>query len=144
MWVWELDADRQTDGIITPQYERSKGVRVHKNNQLLSPDSVRVFIKNRFTKSFPLQTDFFYSEYFGNALYIATGNQIKKYRVDSEGNISLVLQKTFPFVIRILRKSGKNLAVATYNRTTYPVDTASLELKDPVTIQYCRKKCVGR
>ncbi len=99
---------------------------------IISPDSVRVFIKNRFTKSFPLQTDFFYSEYFGNALYIATGNQIKKYRVDNEGNISLVLQKTFPFVIRIFCKSGKNLAVATYNRTTYPVDTASLELKDPL------------
>ncbi len=99
---------------------------------IISPDSVRVFVKNRFTKSFPLQNDFFYSEYFGNALYIATGNQIKKYRVDGEGNINLVQQKTFPFVIRIFCKAGKDLAVATYNRTTYPVDTATLELKDPL------------
>ncbi|MFZ1453564.1 MAG: histidine kinase [Ferruginibacter sp.] len=99
---------------------------------VISPDSVRVFVHGRFTKSFPLQTDFFYSEYFGNALYIATGNKIKKYRVDDTGSISLVLEKTFPFVIRIFCKSGKNLAVATYNRTTYPVDTATLELKDPL------------
>jgi ligand-binding sensor domain-containing protein/anti-sigma regulatory factor (Ser/Thr protein kinase) len=99
---------------------------------IISPDSVRVFVKNRFTKSFPLQNEFFYSEYFGNKLYIATGNKIKKYKVDNEGSISLVLEKTFPFVIRIFCKSGKDLAVATFNRTTYPVDTASLELKDPL------------
>ncbi len=99
---------------------------------VISPDSVRVFIKGSFTKSFALQTDFFYCEYFGNALYIASGNKIKKYRVDDTGSISLVLEKTFPFVIRIFCKSGKNLAVATYNRTTYPVDTATLELKDPL------------
>jgi len=99
---------------------------------IISPDSVRVFVNNKFTKSFPLQNDFFYSEYFGNTLYIATGNKIKKYRVDNEGSISQVLEKTFPFVIRIFCKSGKDLAVATYNRTTYPVDTATLELKDPL------------
>ena len=99
---------------------------------IISPDSVRVFVKNRFTKSFALQTDFFYSEYFGNTLYIATGNQIKKYRVDNEGNISLFLEKTFPFVIRIFCKAGKDIAVATYNRTTYPIDTATLELKNPL------------
>ena len=99
---------------------------------IISPDSVRVFVKNRFTKSFALETAFFYSEYFGQALYIAAGNKIKKYRVDNEGNISLVLEKTFPFVIRIFCKAGKDLAVATYNRTTYPVDTATLELKDPL------------
>ncbi|MBK8519321.1 MAG: hypothetical protein IPL54_00080 [Chitinophagaceae bacterium] len=99
---------------------------------VISPDSVRVFIKNRFTKSFPLQNDFFYSEYFGNTLYIASANKIKKYRVDNEGNINQILEKTFPFVIRIFCKAGKELAVATYNRTTYPVDTATLELKDPL------------
>ncbi len=99
---------------------------------IISPDSVRVFIKNRFTKSFQLQSDFFYSEYFGNTLYISSANKIKKYRVDHEGNISLIQEKTFPFMIRIFCKAGKDLAVATYNRTTYPVDTATLELKDPL------------
>ena len=45
---------------------------------------------------------------------------------------ALLLEKTFPFLIRIFCKAGKNLAVTTYNRTTYPVDTGTLELKDPL------------
>ena len=99
---------------------------------IISPDSVRVFVKGRFAKSFALENNFSYSEYFGQALYIASANKIKKYQVGRDGNISLVLEKTFPFVIRIFCKSGKDLAVATYNRTTYPVDTATLELKEPL------------
>ena len=99
---------------------------------IISPDSMRVFIKGSFTKSFPLGQGSFFCEYFGRALYIASGNKIKKYRVDQLGNISLVVEKTFPFVIRIFCKAGKNLAVATYNRTTYPVDTGTLELKNPL------------
>jgi ligand-binding sensor domain-containing protein len=99
----------------------------------ISPDSIRVFSENRFTKSFPLENiTFFYSEYFGNTLYIASGNKAKKYSVDDEGNLRLILEKTFPFVIRIFCNAGKDMAVATYNRTTYPVDTATLELKEPL------------
>lgn len=99
---------------------------------ILSPDSVRVFVENHFIKSFPLSNDFFYSEYFNQTLYISSGNIIKKYRVDENGNIRLILEKELPFTIRIFCKAGKNLAVTTYNRTTYPVDTATLELKDPL------------
>ena len=99
---------------------------------VLSPDSIRLLVKNRFIRSFPLDNESFYSEYFNQTLYISSGNTIKKYRVDEEGNIGLVLEKTYPFIIRIFCKAGKNLAVTTYNRTTYPVDTATLELKEPL------------
>ena len=99
---------------------------------IISPDSIRQFINNRFLKSFPLDKETFFCEYFNQTLYISSGNKIKKYRVDDEGNIKLVLEKTFPFTIRIFCKAGKNLAVTTFNRTTYPVDTATIELKDPL------------
>lgn len=99
---------------------------------IISPDSVRVFVKNRFTKSFPLDNEFFYSEYFNQTLYISWGNKIKKYKVDEEGNLRLILEKILPFTIRIFCKAGNSLAVTTYNRTTYPIDTATLELKDPL------------
>jgi ligand-binding sensor domain-containing protein/anti-sigma regulatory factor (Ser/Thr protein kinase) len=99
---------------------------------LISPDSIRVFIQNRFTRSFPMTNEFFYSEYFNRTLYIGSGNKIKKYMVDDNGRINLVLEKTLPFIIRIFCNTGKNLAVTTFNRTTYPVDTATLELKDPL------------
>lgn len=99
---------------------------------ILSADSMRFFIRNRFLKSFALNTDFFNSEYFNHTLYISSGDKIKKYQVDKDGSIRLVLEKTLPFAIRIFCKAGKDLAVTTFNRTTYPVDTATLELKDPL------------
>lgn len=99
---------------------------------LLSPDSARVFIKNKFVKSFSLGNNTFFCEYFNGVLYISSGDKIKKYAVDAEGNIRLILEKKLPFLIRIFCRSGKDLAVTTYNRTTYPVDTATLELKDPL------------
>jgi len=42
---------------------------------ILSPDSMRVFINNRFTKSFALTNENFYSEYFNSTLYISSGNK---------------------------------------------------------------------
>jgi two-component sensor histidine kinase len=38
--------------------------------------------------------------------------------------------KEYPFPLRIFCKAGKDLAVTSYNGTTYSVDTATLELKD--------------
>jgi len=99
---------------------------------IISPDSMRTFTKGKFIKSFALETDFFYSEYFNHTLYISSGNEIKKYQVDENGDISLILKKTLPFDIRIFCRSGKDLAVTTLNRTTYPLDSATLELKDPL------------
>ncbi len=99
---------------------------------IISPDSIRVFVKNRFIKAFPQDNEPFSSEFVNQTLYISSGNKIKKYKVDDEGNIKLVLEKTMPFAIRIFCRSGINLAVATFNRTSYPVDTATLEIKDPL------------
>ncbi len=99
---------------------------------LISQDAVRVFMNGGFNQSFPLDNESFYSEYFNKTLYISSANKIKKYRVDENGDIKLLLEKTLPFTIRIFCKAGKDLAVTTYNRTTYPVDTATLELKDPL------------
>ncbi|MFZ1785281.1 MAG: histidine kinase [Ferruginibacter sp.] len=99
---------------------------------IVSMDSIRVFINERFTKSFPLDNTPFFSEYFNHTLYISSGNKLKKYRVDDEGNVKLLLEKIFPFPIRIFCNAGKDLAVTTFNRTTYPVDTALLELRDPL------------
>jgi ligand-binding sensor domain-containing protein len=98
---------------------------------IISADSIRIFNGKSFTKSFPLDKGFFFSEYFNHTLYIATQNKIKKFSVDEDGNTKLLLEKILPFNLRIFCRSGKDLAVATPNRTTYPVDTATLELKNP-------------
>ncbi len=99
---------------------------------IVSADSIRVFTEGRFTKSFPLSGLAFYSEFFNQTLYISAGNKIRKYKIDDEGEPELLLEKEFPFEVRIFCRSGKNFAVATFNRTTYPVDTATLELKNPL------------
>ncbi|MBL7700981.1 MAG: histidine kinase [Ferruginibacter sp.] len=99
---------------------------------IISPDSIRTFENDRFTKSFPLGLAGFFCEYFGRVLYIASGDKITKYHVDKAGNITQLLEKKYPFGIRIFCTAGKDLAVATFNRTTYPVDTATLELKEPL------------
>jgi ligand-binding sensor domain-containing protein/anti-sigma regulatory factor (Ser/Thr protein kinase) len=102
------------------------------NYLIISADSIRVFNGKSFTRSFPLDKTFFFSEYFNQTLYIGTQNKIKKFSVDEAGNINLLLEKILPFNLRIFCRSGKDLAVATLNRTTYPVDTATLELKNPL------------
>ncbi len=103
------------------------------NYFLVCSDSVRVFRDNKVTKSFFLGTNsVFNSEYFNHTLFLSSGNKVEKYTVSENGDILLKEKKEFPFVIRIFCKAGKNLAVTSYNGTTYPVDTATLELKEPL------------
>ena len=99
---------------------------------MLSPDSIRVFVNNRFTRSFPLENKLFFCEYFNRVLYISTGDKLRKYQVDENGNVQLIIEKTLPFKVRFFCRSGKDLAVTTFNRTTYPVDSITLDLKDPL------------
>lgn len=99
---------------------------------LISSDSARVFANGKFVKSFLLGNKNFFCEYYNGLLYISCDDRIKKYSVDSGGNLTLLQEKVMPFLIRIFCLAGKDLAVTTYNRTTYPVDSATLELKEPL------------
>ncbi len=99
---------------------------------IISSDSIRTFVNNQFTKSFPLTNENFYSEYIDNTLYISSGSKISKYHVDDDGEVRFLQEKNFPFKIRIFCNASKDLAVTTYNRTTYPIDAVTLELKDPL------------
>ena len=103
------------------------------NYLLVCSDSIRVFSNNRLTKSFPQSNSIvFNSEYFNHTLFISAGNSVAKYSVTESGDIFLQQKKEFPFIIRIFCKAGKNLAVTSYNGTTYPMDTATLDLKEPL------------
>ncbi|MEI7965757.1 MAG: histidine kinase [Chitinophagaceae bacterium] len=99
---------------------------------LVCNDSIRLLVDGRITGAFPLISVIFSSEYFNHTLFISAGNKIKKYKVSNEGTIELKLEKEFPFIVRIFCKAGKNLAVTSYSGTTYPLDTATLNLRDPL------------
>lgn len=93
-------------------------------------DSIRVLSNNRITGVYPLGYIIFNSEYFNHTLYVSAGSEVKKYAVSDKGKVVLMQKKEFPFTIRIFCKAGKNLAVTSYNGTTYSVDTATLDLKE--------------
>ena len=98
---------------------------------LVCTDSLRFFKDKEIIKTVPFKCDiFFNSEYFNHTLYVGSGNQISKYSISANGEVELQKQKIFPFPLRIFCKAGKNLAVTSFNGTTYSVDTATLELKD--------------
>ena len=99
---------------------------------VISSDSIRVFTNDRFVKSYALGKVAFYAEFFNNTLYISAGNKITKYKIEENGTPVFLSEKKFPFEVRIFCRSGKDFAVTTFNRTTYPMDTATLELKNPL------------
>ena len=97
---------------------------------LVCSDSLRFFKGVDMIRTTPFNYGIFNSEYFNHTLYVGSGNQISKYSIGTNGEVQLQKQKVFPFSLRIFCKAGKNIAVTSFNGTTYSVDTATLELKD--------------
>ena len=102
------------------------------NYILVCADSLRYVLNGRILKSVFFGKPGFYSEYFQHTLFTIWGNQMSKYSVSQNGVVQLVSTKEFPFPIRIFCKAGKDLVITSFNGTTYPVDTVTLELKDPL------------
>lgn len=99
---------------------------------LVCNDSLRKIQGGRIVQSTYLGIPGIYTEYFQHTLYTISGNQMKKFRISSDGDAQLIVARDFPFAIRIFCRAGKDLVVTSVNGTTYPVDTVTLELKDPL------------
>ena len=97
---------------------------------LVCSDSIRMFKDGRIVGAVYFGQDILNNEYFNHSLYICSENLIFRYSVNPEGELKLRKTGTFPFKVRIFCRTGKNLAVTSFNGTTYLVDTFSLELKD--------------
>lgn len=102
------------------------------NYILVCSDSLRYVSGGKIIKAVYFGKPGFYSEYFQHTLFVIAGNLMSKYSVSPNGDVQHVSSKNFPFPIRIFCKAGKDLVVTSFNGTTYPVDTATLELKDPL------------
>jgi ligand-binding sensor domain-containing protein/anti-sigma regulatory factor (Ser/Thr protein kinase) len=99
---------------------------------LVCTDSLRYMEDGRIVKTSPLGINFFNSEYFNNTLYLAGRKSITSMRLNKNGNIVASKTQQLPFDVRIFCKTGKHLAVRSYNNNTYLLDTATLELKENI------------
>jgi len=97
---------------------------------LVCSDSLRYFSGGKITRSVFFGKPGFNTEYSDNTLFTISGNQVSKYRILGNGDVNLVMSKDLPFQIRIFCQTSKDLAVTSFNGTTYTIDTATLELKD--------------
>ncbi len=99
---------------------------------LVCMDSLRYMEDGRIIKTSPLGIDFFNSEFFNKTLYLAGRKSITSMRLNSKGEITSAKTQQLPFNVRIFCKTGKHLAVRSYNNNTYLLDTATLELKENI------------
>ena len=97
---------------------------------LICGDSIRLLSDGRFTSAVYFNHEINYNEYFNHRLYICSDNQLFRFSVDAERGVQLLNTGFFPFKVRIFCRTGKSLAVTSFNGTTYLVDTATLELKE--------------
>lgn len=99
---------------------------------LVCKDSLRYMEGGIIVHTSPLDTDFFNSEYFNNTIYLAGHKSITSMRLGSNGTVLAVKTQELPFDVRIFCKTGRHLAVTSYNNNTYLLDTATLELKENI------------
>ncbi len=99
---------------------------------LVCTDSLRYMEDDRIVKTSPLGIEFFNSEFFNNTLYLAGRKSITSMRLNKNGNFVASKTQLLPFDVRIFCKTGKHLAIRSYNNNTYLLDTATLELKENI------------
>jgi anti-sigma regulatory factor (Ser/Thr protein kinase) len=99
---------------------------------LVCIDSLRYMEAGRIVKTIPLGIPFFNSDYFNNTIYLPGRKSITRIKLDGRGNVSGIATQQLPFDIRIFCKTGRHLAVTSYNNNTYLLDTATLELKENI------------
>lgn len=102
------------------------------NYIVVCADSLRYISNNLYVKSTPFDVFNVSCEYFKNTLYTVFNNRIKKYQVGKNGEVVLMHEKELPFKVRVICKTEKNLVVTSYSGNIYPVDTATLELYEPL------------
>ncbi|HYC40447.1 MAG TPA: histidine kinase [Chitinophagaceae bacterium] len=95
-------------------------------------DSIRYFHKRTRISSIPFNRRALGAEYLNNKVYLAETRRVTVYAVGKKGNISRILEKEFPFEVRMFCNTGKNFAIASVNGNTYLVDTATLEIKENI------------
>ncbi|MBC7874486.1 MAG: histidine kinase, partial [Ferruginibacter sp.] len=95
-------------------------------------DSLRYMEDGKITRSVYFGQYYNWSEYFDNALFILQSEGITKFTFNANGEIVTTQKQQYPFLLKVLCRVGKDLAVTSVNGNTYRVDAGSLEIKDNI------------
>ncbi|MDZ4808844.1 MAG: histidine kinase [Bacteroidota bacterium] len=99
---------------------------------IVCSDSLRYMEDGKITRAEYFGHYYNWSEYFDNALYILQPEGITKFTFNTNGEIISTQQQQYPFLLKVLCRVGKDLAVTSVNGNTYRVDAGSLELKNSI------------
>jgi ligand-binding sensor domain-containing protein/anti-sigma regulatory factor (Ser/Thr protein kinase) len=99
---------------------------------IVSNDSLRYMEKGKIVRAVYFGYNYVYSEYFNNTLYILQSDGISRFAFNENGEIANTQKQQYPFLLKVLCRAGKDLAVTSVSGNTYTVDTGTLELKENI------------
>ena len=102
---------------------------------VISRDSLRYMENGKITRAIPFGYTFGFGEYFNNTLYILQPQGIISFIFDQNGGILSRQQQQYPFMLKVMCRSGKDLVVTSVSGYTYTVDAGTLTLKDNIFSQ---------
>jgi ligand-binding sensor domain-containing protein len=99
---------------------------------IICSDSLRYMENGKLTRAVYFGQYYNYSEFFNNTLYTLQPSGITSFSITENGEIINTQKKQYPFLLKVLCRAGKDLAVTSVSGNTYIVDAATLELKRPI------------
>lgn len=100
---------------------------------LVCGDAFRYIVKGKIVQGKPINTTTSsWCERVNNILYIGQKNTITKVRVDENGETENLKVQTYPFEIRMLGYTGKQLTITSINDITYLLNPETLELSESI------------
>jgi hypothetical protein len=92
-------------------------------------DSLRIVKNGKAQKAIPFEYTFIWSEFFNNTFYINQPQGIVALTINHNGEITSTRKQEYPFQVKVMCYTGKNLAITSPSGSTYIVDAVTLQLK---------------
>ena len=99
---------------------------------IVCSDSLRYIENGKITRAVYFGYYYNWSEYFNKTLYILQPDGITKFTFNTNGEIIATNKQQYPFLLKVLCRAGKNLAVTSVSGNTYIIDAATLALKENI------------
>lgn len=99
---------------------------------IICSDSLRYMENGKMTRAVYFGHSYAWSEYFNNTLYISQPDGLTKFIFNANGEVVTFQKQQYPFIVKVLCRTGKDLAITSANGNTYIVDAGTLALKENI------------